>query len=410
MSALPSAPPTPIGLARLAKIAFDGGDLRPLWEQLSERAVAVPPDPAALIDISTIAQLMGRRKDRVALQAHARSLQRVYRQPAALASSDGLRLLAFMAPGDFLANTPVEFLLDGSNVTLDMLYVLPGQPLPPVPEHDVALVAATELEENRAVLDEVARLIATWPRPVLNDPARIARLTRDGAWALLHAIPGVVFPMNVRIERETFMRIARGECDPQSTLGGAGFPIIARPVDAHAGEGLTRIESAAAIGDYLAQRPEPAFFLAPFVDYRSADGLYRKYRIALIGEQPFACHMGVSQHWMIHYLNAGMRESAEKRGEEARFFAEFDRGLADRHAVALAAIAQRIGLDYVTMDCGETRDGQLLIFEAGNGMIVHAMDPPDLFPYKRPQMDKVFGAFAAMLHAAHKVQSAACAA
>jgi hypothetical protein len=31
-------------------------------------------------------------------------------------------------------------------------------------------------------------------------------------------------------------------------------------------------------------------------------------------------------------------------------------------------------------------------------MIVHSMDPPDLFPYKRPQMEKVFNAFQAMLH------------
>ena len=30
-------------------------------------------------------------------------------------------------------------------------------------------------------------------------------------------------------------------------------------------------------------------------------------------------------------------------------------------------------------------------------MIVHSMDPVDLFPYKPPQMDKVFRAFQAML-------------
>ena len=77
--------------------------------------------------------------------------------------------------------------------------------------------------------------------------------------------------------------------------------------------------------------------------------------------------------------------------------AEFDYDFAVRHEIALHAIAERIGLDYVTVDCGETLDGELLVFEAGNGMIVHAMDPPDLFPYKRPQMDKVFAAFAAML-------------
>jgi hypothetical protein len=49
------------------------------------------------------------------------------------------------------------------------------------------------------------------------------------------------------------------------------------------------------------------------------------------------------------------------------------------------------------MDCGETREGELLIFEVGNAMIVHAMDPEDVFPYKAIQMKKLFGAFQAML-------------
>jgi hypothetical protein len=120
--------------------------------------------------------------------------------------------------------------------------------------------------------------------------------------------------------------------------------------------------------------------------------------------------MAISDHWMIHYLNAGMMESAAKRTEEARFMAEFDRDFAVRHRAALAAIADRIGLDYVTMDCAETPDGRLLVFEAGNGMIVHAMDPPELFPYKEPQMRKVFGAFEAMLRNARMPRRPAAAA
>jgi hypothetical protein len=31
-------------------------------------------------------------------------------------------------------------------------------------------------------------------------------------------------------------------------------------------------------------------------------------------------------------------------------------------------------------------------------MIVHDMDPPDLYPYKGPQMKKIFKAFREMLH------------
>ncbi len=137
--------------------------------------------------------------------------------------------------------------------------------------------------------------------------------------------------------------------------------------------------------------------ISRFVDYRAGDGRFRKYRIALINGRPFACHMAISDHWIIHYLNAGMTESEEKRAEEERFMTEFDAVFARRHEQALAAITERVGLDYVGIDCAETLDGQLLIFEIDNAMVVHAMDPVDLFPYKQPQMKKVFGAFRRML-------------
>jgi hypothetical protein len=77
--------------------------------------------------------------------------------------------------------------------------------------------------------------------------------------------------------------------------------------------------------------------------------------------------------------------------------AGFDAGFARRHAEALAAIASRLALEYVVIDCGETRDGKLLVFELDTGAVVHSMDPVDLFPYKRPQMQKVFAAFRDLL-------------
>jgi len=66
-------------------------------------------------------------------------------------------------------------------------------------------------------------------------------------------------------------------------------------------------------------------------------------------------------------------------------------------AKVLAHVADRVGLDYFIVDCAETKSGSLLIFEADNTAIVHNMDPPDVFPYKPPQMRKLFDAFADML-------------
>ena len=397
--ALESAVPAiPLGLPVLIKMAFDGVDLAPLWNELVGRAKNDPHDAAALIDLSTIAHIQGRPKDRAILQTWALELQRLYRQPPAPAAPESIRVLAFMAPGDFMANMPIGFLLEGSNITLDMVYVLPGRPLPrPLPEHDVALVAVAESKENQALLRQITAIARSWPRPVVNSSQHIARLTRDGTWALLKSVPGVEIPINARIDRSGFERIAVGHATIEHALEGGTFPIIARPIDSHAGEGLCKLECAADVDAYLRERAEPEFYIAPFVDYRGHDGLFRKYRIALIDGRPYAVHMAISDHWMIHYLNADMTGSAEKRAEEARFMATFDEDFADRHAAALGVIAERIGLDYIPLDCGETRDGKLLVFETGTNMIVHSMDSPDLFPYKQPQMEKVFGAFQAML-------------
>jgi hypothetical protein len=107
--------------------------------------------------------------------------------------------------------------------------------------------------------------------------------------------------------------------------------------------------------------------------------------------------MAVADRWDIWYLNAGMAFSENKRLEEERFMRTFDSDFTLRHQGALAAVVDRVGLDYFTLDCAENKNGELLIFEADNTAVVHNMDSPQLFPYKSPQMRKIFEAFAAML-------------
>jgi hypothetical protein len=393
-------PAVPIGLASLAGRAFAGIDLAPIGNHLIERVAADARDAAAMMDLSIVMQLVGNRAAGMAWQAQALDVQHLYRRPPAIIHEDGIRLLAFVAPGDFMANAPLEFLLEESDVTLDMHYILPGSSpavLDHVPDHDLAFVAVGESEENRAVLRAIEDLIRSWPRPLLNRPERVALLSRDGACALLRSVPGLAVPTSARIGRETLERVGRGSTRIDAVIKDGAFPMIARPAGSHAGDGLVKLDDPAAIAAYLRRRPERVFTVAPFVDYRGPDGEFRKYRIALIDGEPLACHMAISGHWIIHYLNAGMRESAGKREEEARFMANFDHDFARRHESALRVITERLGLDYFGIDCGETPDGKLLLFEVDVAMIVHSMDPPELFPYKAPQMRKVRDAFRAML-------------
>jgi hypothetical protein len=384
---------TCLGLATLARKVFEGADLQPIWEPLAERATTEPPDAGALMDIATLRLLTGERDAGLALQAHALGLQTLYRRPAS--QSGGLRLLAIVAPGDMMANTPLDFLLDGSGIELLSLYVDADTPPPDVlPDHDVAFLAIGESEPNLATLRMLEPHLARWPRPLLNaDARRISQLTRDGVCALLDGVPEIVAPATARLYRAVLAGLARGEVSVAELLGGADFPIIARPIGSHAGTGLSKLDDAAAVRDYLDDQPAEQFYIAPFVDYSGPDGQFRKQRIALIAGRPFVCHLAVSGHWMVHYMNAAMLENPENRDEEARFMQTFDEDFAIRHRAAFEALYARIGLDYFAIDCAETHDGRLLLFEADVAMIVHAMDPADLFPYKGPQMLKVFQAF-----------------
>ncbi len=386
-----------IGVAPLMRRAFAGEDLAPIGQVLLERAQSYPNDARAYMDFSTVLQLTGNRDDALAVQAEAIMLEPHYTLPARSAVP-GLTLLVLMGPGDLMANTPVEFLVENSDVTLELLYLRADEDFPEqVPEHDVMMVGVAESDANQPLLARLMEYTSNWPRPVINRPEYLRATSRDGLSAALRGLAGVEMPIAVRAGLSTLNAIAAGTQPIEGLLPDGGFPIIVRPLGSHAGTNLQKIETPAALGQYLQDVEGPQFYVSRFVDYRGADGMFRKYRIVLIDGKPYICHYAISQNWMIHYLNAGMTESAEKRAEEAAEMAAFDQGFAVRHQAALQAIRQRMGLPYLGIDCAEMPNGDLLIFEADNAMIVHAMDPEDMFPYKAPAMRKVFKAFRELL-------------
>lgn len=391
--------PTPrplIGLARLMRLAFAGQDLAPLGERLLARARQYPDEATTLLDLSTVLLLRGQRGEGLSVRELAVRTDPLYRLPAPEPAA--LRLLVILGPGDLMANSPVELLLEGSDVDLHLLYLTPDRPFPDrVPDHDVLFVAVAESDANQPLLAAIAAYVAEWPRPVLNPPDRIARLSRDGVAAWLKDAPGLVLPPVARVERAGLERLAGGGGAVADWLADGDFPLIVRPIDSHAGHGLAKLDDRAGLAAYLETAAEEGFYLSRFVDYRGPDGLFRKYRILLVEGRPYLCHMAISAHWMIHYLNAGMADSADKRAEEARCMAGFEQGFAARHAGALRAIHARAGLDYVGIDCAETPAGELLVFEVDSCMIVHALDPVDLFPYKQPALRRLFDGFRAML-------------
>jgi hypothetical protein len=387
-----------IGFARLTTMAFDGIDLRPMRDHLISRIADGTASAGEGLDLSLITQLLGDKPTGTAIQTEVLAFHQLFRSPCS-AAPPKLRVLALAADIDMGGNTPIEFLLEDSGIELLTLYVVPGARLPaPLPEHDVAIVIASDSDECHEALDIIDQAAGHWPRPLLNPPRLVRNLDRDKLHRLLRGIEGLDIPATNCVTSTQLSEVAQSRFSLAGIAAELKFPIIVRPRGSHAGVGLAKLDDPLALARYLAERPEQELFVSRFVDYANEDGLFRKYRVVFVGGRPYACHMAIAARWDIWYLNAGMSDNAAKRLEEETFMRTFDIGFARRHATALAGMAERIGLDYFTIDCAENKDGDLLIFEADNTAVVHNMDSPEVFPYKPPQMRRIFEAFAAMLY------------
>ena len=401
------------GLAPFLRLNLAGGDLRPVAQVLlaqagseQEREPEREQDSANLwMNLATVFFAMGQRQTGLAIQAQALQMRQTYLLPAVRQPARG-RLRLRRVAGAIAENTPLDCLLEDCDIDLICHYATPELPLPAeLPAHDAVLVAICDASDNRPMLKLLAGLLRNWARPVINAPEHIPNTERSAASDLLQGVPGLLMPPTREVSRDFLFALLRGAASLDEVFAACRLPLILRPVGSHAGRDLACIDDLAGLARYLAAVPDACFYLSRFIDYSDANGVFRKYRIALIDGQPFACHMGISAHWMIHYLNAGMYEDAAKRAEEETFMRGFP-AFARRHAEALKAIWQRSQLDYVCVDCAETGDGDLLVFEIDHVMVIHAMDPVDLFPYKQEHMGKVKRAFENYLYGLYRARPA----
>ncbi len=214
---------TLIGLAQIMRMAFAGDNLQQLTDHLLKRIDRDQNDAAALLDLSIVLQLNGQPQLALQLQHQALSMNQHFRL-ASNPSSPSLRVLAIMGPGEVMANTPVEFLVEETDIALELIYLGEGIPAPrAIPEHDIAFVAVCESDENQRLLHHLRDVMQHWPKPYVNAPASIASLSRDAVSARLASNRLWISSNAQRLSRdESIEHVAALNC-----------PSIVRPVNSH---------------------------------------------------------------------------------------------------------------------------------------------------------------------------------
>ena len=299
--------------------------------------------------------------------------------------------------GGFLGrgNSDVYKLL-GENAVFDQVNLSKAfqnnHPRPDVARFERVLNLVTDPDQHKRTLETLEKMLRKYRGQVINRPAAVLRTSRDQVAKRLAGIAGLHVPKVIRL------RSGKADAAVQAVeRAGFAFPGILRIAGTHTGNivgivaGLDELRAGLIdAGDHV---------LTEFVDFRSADGLYRKYRFFVFGPRAVFRHMIVGDNWNVHARDRVrfMVELPHLLEEEARLF-EREKGAfpARVHAV-VEAVRQRLGLDFFGVDFGISQSGEVVLFEANATMNFFPFMPDPRFAYIERCMEPAQRAFRQLL-------------
>jgi tetratricopeptide (TPR) repeat protein len=298
------------------------------------------------------------------------------------------RVLLLKAAGAYPANAHLEWCIDQRHSQIDVFYVTADSPaLPDLDGYDAVFSAMGETETYAATVNRCISLLASERKPVINHPAGLKTVRRSELPSTLRGIPGcITLPAH---------RVAAGEVPETLEL-----PFLIRPVDTHRGDSLALVHTPADVQAYLAGSKAKHFNITPFADYKRPDGYYRKYRVIVVAGKPFAYHLAISDHWLVHYwrVTGLMRENAWMRAEEEHFLRDAASVFPNWEPL-FRHMSEAIGLEYFGVDCTLLPSGEVLVFECDPCAFVHCREADDAFGYKFEYVPRIFAAVDEMLSA-----------
>jgi hypothetical protein len=262
---------------------------------------------------------------------------------------------------------------------------------------DLVINLICDADANQQALLEADSLVKQLGKPVINHPEKVMKTGRQSISQIASDINGLVTP-HVVIVRPRRLK----EIEDLWRSGAIPADFLIRPLtgESHGGKGLLRVASEAELGALEQYAFDGgAFSITPFVDYRSEDGYYRKYRLIFINGEAYPRHLLINSHWMIHASTrlSSMTSREDLQAEEQRFVTSPRDVMGQVAWAALHELARRTKLNFVGMDFSLMPDGRSLLFECNAGMNVLDRVSSNGFAYLMPVIDRIETALANMV-------------
>ena len=231
---------------------------------------------------------------------------------------------------------------------------------------DVIFNEITDPDSHKVALLNCKNLIASQGKPAVNHPDAILGTTRDLISANLSGIAGLKTPLTVRIKPRNPEQV-----EAAIKASNLSYPVIFRQAGDHGGASTTLLQSSHEIVELMHSYALDgrSFYLTQFVDYASSDGLYRKYRLVIVGNSLFLRHLIISDNWLIHANSRSfMTDKPAMQLEEEQTLKSFATLLGPKLIKTISQISARLKLDYYGIDCSIKPQGEILAFEVNANM------------------------------------------
>jgi len=256
-------------------------------------------------------------------------------------------------------------------------------------------IADADLSPN--ALRTVAEFLRQNPAiPVINHPHQVLKTTRDNSYRRFSKVDGVLMPKTVRLAggggtEAVLQAMAANDMD---------YPVLIRETGSHTGMTFQKFDNREGLIKNFNYPPDRELYLTQYVESLLQEQYFRKLRVFFIDGKifPVVCH--IDSHWNVHGDNRKdiMAKNPWMEEEEKAFMSDCKSYLGEERYQVLQGLYGEVGLDFFGADFTVTGQGEILLYEV-NPVMRHKFDHADTFPYLRPHLENITGAFNTMIAA-----------
>ena len=230
-----------------------------------------------------------------------------------------------------------------------------GKPVPQrLPRPDVLVNLISEPLVCRRSLERLDVVVREGELKVINSVDATLRSART-ALSGVFAASGVA---NARAPLTTRFTGALDGLPEHIEASGHRWPVLVRPSGTHGSKGLKKIDDPEALP--VSDTAKCDLLVSEFVDFRSGDGLYRKYRMIWADGTIFRRHVITATNWNITGpARVDMVDRPETITAEKEFLASSGDALDER----IADLFRIVGLDFGVIDFAVLDSGEIIVFE-----------------------------------------------